>query len=147
MTFPEREERGFRLPGRVIAVSILSLLSSSLGVGREEELEAVMVGDRAGRLGLLASDWGLSRLRVLPRVTWSCASLSSFAGRSTTIGGSRLFSRGGGGGGRSGKLVDEGRGESGRGIVSGSAVSRGGVREIFCKIAIEWGDMGGKYGY
>jgi hypothetical protein len=85
------------------------------------------VGERAGRLGLLESDCGLSRVRDLPRVT---CSLSSLACRSTTRGGSRLLSRGEEGEGRSGKLVDEDKGESGRGMTRGSTVSRWGVGTV-----------------
>lgn len=120
VTFPKREERDFTLFVRVITASILSLLSSSLGVGIEEELDAVIVGDRAGRLCLLARDCTLSRLRDLPRVTRSSVCLASLT---VTIGGGRLLSREVGDGGRSGKLMDEDKGESGIGIVSGSTTS------------------------
>ena len=99
---PKREERDFTLFERIISASILSLLSSSLGVGMEEVLDAVLVGDRAGRLGLLASDWGLSRFNDLPRVTWPWVSSVPFS-KLITIGGSRLLSRRGVGEGRSGK--------------------------------------------
>lgn len=116
--FPKREERDLRLLGRFMSASILSLLTSSLGVGIEEELDAVMVGDRAGRLGLLAEDWTLSLFRDLPRARSSSAvCLASFEVR---IGGGRLPSREAGDWGRSGKSVEEDKGESGRGMVRGS---------------------------
>lgn len=94
----------------------------------DEELDAVMVGDRAGRLGLLASDCGLSRFNDLPRVTCSWVSLTSLVVVLTTIGGRRLLSLGGGVGGRFGRSVDEEIGESGRRMVRGSTVP--GVGEI-----------------
>ena len=63
---PSREARDFPLLERAIIVSILSILSSSRGVGMEEKLDAVIVGDRAGRLDLVAND--------LPRVASSAFS-------------------------------------------------------------------------
>ena len=98
----------------------------------EEVLDAVIVGERAGRLGLLASDCGLSRLSDLPRVAWSGVSKTSLAMVSTTMGGKRLLSLGGGGGGRFDRLLDEGVGESGRRIVRGSVDPGRGVREFSC---------------
>lgn len=123
VALPRREERDLTLPVRLITASILSLLSSSLGVGRVEELDVVMVGDRAGRLDLLAIDCMLSRVTDLPRGASSSVSLRSVVVRFTTSGGSRLLSRDEGDGVSSGRFADEGDGESGRGIARGSTGS------------------------
>jgi len=62
---------------RAIIVSILSILSSSRGVGIEEKLDAVIVGDSAGRLDLVVND--------LPRVAPSAFSFVSLVVTLRTI--------------------------------------------------------------
>jgi len=118
--FPGRE-RDFPLPDRVITASILSLLSSSLGVGIEEKVDVVIVGDSAGRLDLVVSERALRLSGDLPRVTSPVVSATTSVVESMTIGGGRLLSRGDGVGGISDNSADEDEGESGRGIVRGSA--------------------------
>jgi len=118
-TFPGRD-RDLPLPDRVIIASILSLLSSSLGVGREEKVDVVIVGDSAGRLDLVVSECVLRLSGDLPRVTSPVASVTTSAAESMTIGGGRLLSRGDGVEGISDNSADEDEGESGRGIVRGS---------------------------
>lgn len=88
---PSRVDRAFPLLELVIIPSILSLLSSSIGVGIVEKLDAVIVGDSAGRLDLVISE---CMLCLLPWVASSVISLVSLVLGFTSIGGSRLFSRG-----------------------------------------------------
>ena len=118
-TLPGRD-RDFPLPDRVTIASILSLLSSSLGVGREEKVDVVIVGDSAGRLDLVFSECVLRLSGDLPRVTSPVVSVTTSAAESMTIGGGRLLSRGDGVGGISDGSAGEDEGESGRGIVRGS---------------------------
>ena len=121
-TFPGRD-RDFPLPDRVIIASILSLLSSSLGVGIEEKVDVVIVGDSAGRLDLVVNERALRLSGDLPRVTSPVVSVTTSVVESMTIGGGRLLSRGDGAGGISDNSADEEEGESGRGIARGSTVS------------------------
>ena len=123
-TFPSREDRDFPLIGLVIIASILSLLSSSIGVGMVEKLEVVIVGDSAGRLDLVISECTLC---LLPRAISSVISSASLAVRLTTIGGSRLLSRGDKTEGILGDSADAEEGELGRGTLGGSTVSVGGT--------------------
>jgi len=126
-TFPYREDQDFPLLDGVMIASILSLLSSSLGVEIEEELDVVIVGDSAGRLDLVVSECPLclfvasSAFFLAPMVVWL-----------VTIGGGRLFSREDGVGGSSDKLRDEHRGESGRGILRGSTGPVTGIGGSVC---------------
>jgi len=133
-TFPGRD-RDFPLPDLLIIASILSLLSSSLGVGREEKVDVVIVGDSAGRLDLVVSERALRLSGDLPRVTSTVVSGVTSGVRSMTIGGGRLLSRGDGVAGISGNSADEGEGESGRGILRGSTVSVERVGGSSCTIS------------
>jgi hypothetical protein len=133
-TFPKREDRDLPLFEGEIIASILSLLSSSLGVEIEEVLDVVIVGDSAGRLDLVVSECVLCLFVELPRVGSSAFSLTSMVVRLMTIGGGRLLSRGDGVEGSSGKLTDEHGGESGRGMLGGSTVSVGGIGGSVCTI-------------
>ena len=72
-TLPNREVQDFPPPDRVIIDSILSLLSSSRGVGRVEKLDAVMVGDNAGEPDLGVNE---CMLNDLPRLTSSVLPLA-----------------------------------------------------------------------
>ena len=123
---PSRGVRDFPLADRVIIASSLSTLSSSLGVWREEKLDAVIVGERAGRLDFVISECELCLFRDLPRLTFSAFSLASLVEGLMTIGGRRLLSwrevEG-----NSGKLADEDEGEGGRGIATGSTVFAEGI--------------------
>lgn len=116
-------DRDFPLPDRVIVASILSLLSSSLGVGIEEKVDVVIVGDSAGRLDLVVNECVLRLSGDLPRVTSPVISAVTSGVESMTIGGGRLLSRGDVVGAISGNSADEDEGESGSGMLRGSTVS------------------------
>jgi len=137
---PNRGARGLPLVDRVIMTSILSMLSSSLGVGREEKLEAVIVGDRAGRLDLFISECTLDLFSDLPRLTSSAFSLASLVEVLMAIGGGRLFSRRDGG--NSDKSADEEKGESGRGMTRGSKIFTEGIGGSDCTVYRSTGGSG-----
>jgi len=145
-TFPKREDRDLPLFEGEIIASILSLLSSSLGVEIEEVLDVVIVGDSAGRLDLVVSECVLCLFVELPRVGSSAFSLTSMVVRLMTIGGGRLLSRGDGVEGSSGKLTDEHGGESGRGMLRGSTVSVGGIGGSVFSISTAAGSSSGMSG-
>ena len=141
-TLPNRGVRDFPLLDRVIIASILSTLSSSLGVGREEKLDAVIVGDRAGRLDLVISDCSLCLFIDLPRLTSSAFCLTSLGEKLVAIGGGRLLSRRDGVEGNSSKSTDEDKGESGRGIARGSTGFTEGIEGSACAIYRSTGGSG-----
>lgn len=108
----------------------------------EEELDAVIVGDRAGRLDPVIGECALCRLRDLPRVASSGFSLTSLVVTLMTIGGGRLLSRGDGVEGSSDKSADEDKGESGRGMLRGSTVPTEEVEGSTCGIYRSAGGSG-----
>ena len=143
-TLPNREVRDFALLDRVIIAPILSILSSSLGVGIEEELDAVIVGDSAGRLDLVISECALDRFSDLPRATSSASSLASLVVMLMVMGGGRLFSRRTEFEGGSVKLADEDEEESERRVPRGSTVSTEGIGGSACTNYRSTGGSGGR---
>lgn len=105
-----REVRDCVLPDRLIIASMLSLLSSSLGVWIEEKLDAVIVGDNAGRLDLVVREPSLYLFDDLSRVTRSEASWASSVVMVMWIGGERLLCWGDDAGGCSGDSAKEDEG-------------------------------------